>query len=224
MPSESRNHEECHFPPTRWSKQERQGASQSSTNTAPSDTRTSSAYFSQTCESERAGEGLPASHSLTRWDNAMGHCCAASKQCHIPEEDARAPQNDLTDFTQGQNDPAEPEEQVGSNPTAASHKVGTGKGSSAGQSREEGTHHGWCSGNITLLFFFPWAVSIRRCKLPHLSFYFITLQRCKNQHPEPVLLSEQKSGYRGGFRDKNIKTNCSKGYDKPWYESRPQMQ
>lgn len=72
-------------------------------NTAPSDTRTSSAYFSQTCESERAGERLPASHALTRWDNAMGHRCAASKQCHIPEEDARAPQNDLTDFTKGQN-------------------------------------------------------------------------------------------------------------------------
>ncbi|KAK4814148.1 hypothetical protein QYF61_009067 [Mycteria americana] len=64
--------------------------------------------FQQNHKFQCASEGLPVSHTLMHWDNEMGYYWTASKQCHICEEEARAPQNDLTDSTQGQDNLGRP--------------------------------------------------------------------------------------------------------------------
>lgn len=58
----------------------------------------------------------------------------------------------------------------------------------------------------------------------HHFFFFLNVTKLQKSIPRAHSSIWAQSGYWGGFRDKNILTNCSKGYDKPQYESRSQMQ
>lgn len=92
-------------------------------------------------------------------------------------------------------------------------QVGREKGSSAGGSSEEATHCCQCSDLITRS---PAPdICIRRCKLAHLRFGVFHNVTKTQKYLEPNPLTEHRNSYQGGFRNKTITANCSKGYDKP---------
>lgn len=141
-----------------------------------------------------------------------GHHWTASKHCHIPEEGGIAPQNDPMDCTWGQDNLGRPS--------------GTGMEQLNCCFR---LSHRWTGKREVLLgeavrrplvvndhLFFPPGHLSQKMQVgsPKVWGFFIRLQRFKNQYPEPNPLSEHRNSYQGGFRDKTITANCSKGYDK----------
>jgi len=125
--------------------------------TAAANTSASSASFSNTREFRRARGGLPAAPTSTRWGNVVECCWPAPKQCPVPEEEARAALHRTISGT-SPGGPGRPRQSQKSRYGAARRRLpiatpaDTGKGSSARQSTEEGTH---CTHRQDQAFFAP---------------------------------------------------------------------
>lgn len=101
-------------------------------------------------------------------------------QCHIPGEEARAPQGDVVDFTQGQDDLSRPRRTGMEQPECRfplPHRQTQERDALLGKAARRALVMADIQ-RKSLFFFLSWAICSRRCKRAHLSFFFlVTLQR-----------------------------------------------